>query len=116
MSERLQRAVSLTIEAGYQLDKKAFDFLNILSKTEDPIKLMEEAIKKLETASEKTLFINRDLLEEVAKEALPEIIQEKPPLALPPHPLLEARRNLPRHCKGHRYRHKDIGRPHRRNL
>lgn len=91
MSERLQRAVSLTIEAGYQLDKKAFDFLNILSKTEDPIKLMEEAIKKLETASEKTLFINRDLLEGVAKEALPEIIQEKPPLALPPHPLLEAK-------------------------
>jgi len=91
VSERLQRAVSLTIEAGYQLDKKAFDFLNSLSKTEDPIKLMEETIKKLATTAEKTLFINKDLLEEVAEEAFPAIIEEKPLLAPPPHPLLEAK-------------------------
>lgn len=88
MSERLQRAVSLTIEAGYQLNKEAFDFLNSLSKTEDPIKLMEETIKKLETIPEKTLFIDKNLLEEVAKEAFPKATEENPPLAPPPQPFL----------------------------
>ncbi|MFQ5758741.1 MAG: DNA-directed DNA polymerase II small subunit [Candidatus Bathyarchaeia archaeon] len=99
MSERLQRAVSLTIEAGYQLDKNAFDFLNSLSKTEDPIKLMEETIKKLETLPEKTLFIDENLLEEVAKEAFPKAIEERPPLAPPPHPFLEARKTFHAYAK-----------------
>ena len=46
--ERLQRAVSFTIAAGYQLNKEAFEFLNTLSKTEDPLSLMEETIRKIE--------------------------------------------------------------------
>ena len=99
MSERLQRAVSLTIEAGYQLDKKAFDFLNGLSQTEDPIKLMEETIKKLETIPEKTSFIDKNLLEEVAKETFPKIIEEKPPLAPLPQPLLEAKKTFHAYAK-----------------
>ncbi len=99
MSERLQRAVSLTIEAGYQLNKEAFDFLNSLSKTEDPIKLMEETIKKLETIPEKTLFINKNLLEEVAKETLPKILEEKPQLAPLPEPPLEAKETFHAYAK-----------------
>jgi len=92
MSERLQRAVSLTIEAGYQLNKEAFDFLNSLSKTKDPIKLIEETIKKIETIPEKTLFIDRNLLEDVAKETFPKAVEEKTPLEPPPKPPLEAKK------------------------
>jgi len=44
--ERLQRAVSFTIAAGYQLNKEAFEFLNTISKTEDPLSLMEEGHQK----------------------------------------------------------------------
>ncbi|UCC33479.1 MAG: DNA-directed DNA polymerase II small subunit [Candidatus Bathyarchaeota archaeon] len=88
MSERLQRAVSFTIEAGYQLDKDAFIFLNSLSKTEDPIRLMEETIKKLEATTEKAFFIDKNLLEEVAQEAFPKVVEDQPRLApSTPHPL-----------------------------
>lgn len=88
--ERLQRAVSFTIEAGYQLDKEAFEFLSKITQTEDPIILMEETIKKIEDLSEKPLFINRNFLEEMAKEAFPK--EEKPPPPVSPPPIFEARR------------------------
>lgn len=84
--ERLQRAVSFTIAAGYQLDKEAFEFLSKITQTEDPIILMEEAIKKIEGLPEKPLFINRNFLEEMMKEAFPK--EEK---LLPPH-IFEARK------------------------
>lgn len=71
VSEKLQKAVSHVIAAGYQLDKEAFDFLGTLSQTEDPTKLTEEAVKKIETLSEKPLFIGKEFLEEIAKETLP---------------------------------------------
>ena len=71
VSERLQKAVLNVIAAGYQLDKEAFDFLGIFSQTEDPTKLTEEAVKKIETLSEKPLFIGKEILEEIAKENLP---------------------------------------------
>jgi len=70
--ERLQEAVSFTIAAGYQLNKEAFEFLNTISKTEDPLSLMEETIRKIEGLPEKPLFINRSFLEEMMKETLPE--------------------------------------------
>ena len=63
--ESLQRAVSFTIEAGYQLNKKAFEFLDELSSTEDPLKIMEQAIQKIKDLSQKTLFIDREFLEEI---------------------------------------------------
>ena len=88
--ERLQRAVSMTIAAGYQLKKEAFEFLSMISKTEDPISLMEEAVKKMEDLPEKTFFINRSFLEEMVKETFPE--KEKPPPLVSPQPILEARR------------------------
>ena len=88
--ERLQRAVSFTIASGYQLNKEAFEFLSMISKTEDPISLMEEAVKKMEDLPEKTFFINRSFLEEMVKETFPE--KEKPPPLVSPQPILEARR------------------------
>jgi len=88
--EKLQRAVSSTIAAGYQLDKEAFEFLSKLTQTEDPIILMEKAIKKIESLSQKPLFINRNFLEEMAKETFPK--EEKPSPPVPPPPIPEARR------------------------
>ena len=88
--ERLQRAVSFTIAAGYQLNKEAFEFLNIISQREDPLSLMEEAVRKIEGLPEKPLFISRSFLEEMAKEAFPE--EEKPSLSVSAPTTLEARK------------------------
>jgi len=88
--EKLQRAVSFTIAAGYQLNKEAFEFLSAISQTENPISLMEEAIKKIENLSEKPLFINRSFLEEMVKEISPQEKKQPPPVS--PPPILEARR------------------------
>jgi DNA polymerase II small subunit len=67
MSEggRLQEAVSFTISSGYQLDKEAFEFLNSVAKTEDPVRIMEEAIRKIKSSSQKPLFIDKVFLEGV---------------------------------------------------
>jgi len=92
MSDKLQRAVSFAIAAGYQLDKQAFDFLNTLSQTEDPVKLMEEVIKKIKNLPQKTLFIQRSFLEEIVEKTLPEIKEEKPSLPTPPSSILEAKK------------------------
>jgi len=68
VSERLQKAVSLALEAGYQLDKEAFDFLEKLSKAEDPILIIEKTVKKAQSLPQKPLFIGRSLIEELLTE------------------------------------------------
>jgi DNA polymerase II small subunit/DNA polymerase delta subunit B len=73
----LQRAVSFTLAAGYQLDKEAFDFLNNISETEDPLILMEEAVRKIKDLPQKPLFINRPFLEAMKKK--PCVEEEKLP-------------------------------------
>lgn len=62
-SDRLKEAVELSIEAGYQLNKEAFEFLSLVSATEDPAGLVNKAIHKIESIGEKPLFIERELLE-----------------------------------------------------
>lgn len=66
-TEKLQKAVTLTVAAGYQLDKEAFDLLSAAAATEDPTQIISKAIQKIETGKEKLLFINRSLLEELIK-------------------------------------------------
>ena len=66
--ERLQKAVSFTIASGYQLDTDAFEFLNAVAKTEDPLNIMEEAVKKINELHQKPLFIDRCFLETIKKE------------------------------------------------
>jgi len=82
--DKLHRAVSFTIASGYQLREDAFDFLNIVSKTQDPVELMEEIIKRTETLEEKPLYIERDFLEAVTKELSLKPSQAKPPQPIPP--------------------------------
>jgi len=66
-TEKLQKAVELSITAGYQLDKEAFEFLSILAATEDPTEIIGKAVKKIESLKERPLFIERSFLEELVK-------------------------------------------------
>ncbi len=75
----MQQAVSLSLTAGYNLDREAFNLLYTISKTEDPIRLIELTLKKLDKCAERPLFISRSLLEEVVKETFPETKETKPP-------------------------------------
>jgi DNA polymerase II small subunit len=99
MSEgnRLKRAVSFTIAAGYQLDKEAFEFLNIVSETEDPIGLMEDAVRKIKDLPQKPLFIDRSLLESMKKEPCCE--EEKPPPSFVPSTISEGRNSFRPYAK-----------------
>jgi DNA polymerase II small subunit len=84
VSERLQKAVSSALQAGYQLDREAFDFLEKLSQTEDPVEIITKIIKKTETFSQKPLFINRSHIEELLTEEVSKpatsTVQTSPPL------------------------------------
>jgi DNA polymerase II small subunit len=71
VSERLQKAVELTIAAGYQLNKEAFEFLNAVAATEDPVEVMSKALEKIDALKDKPLFIGRSLLEELIKKPKP---------------------------------------------
>ncbi len=89
MSERLQKAVSYALGAGYQLEKGAFELLQTLSQREDPMKLMEKAIEKAEMIPTKPLFIGRDFLGEIVDEIFPKEGVEAAPLQpSPPSPMV----------------------------
>jgi len=76
--EELRRAVSYALSSGYQLDKNAFEFLNSISKTKDPVEFMEEVIRRAQSLPEKPFFLDKQFLEEIAKEILPAIEKEQP--------------------------------------
>jgi len=80
-TEKLQKAVELTIAAGYQLNKEAFDFLSIVAATEDPTQIISKAIQRIEGLKEKPLFIDRGFLEQLTKgsEATKEILVQTLP-------------------------------------
>ena len=70
-AEKLQKAVELTIEAGYQINKEAFEFLSTLAITQDPTEIMSKAIHKIEDLKEKPLFIDRSFLEHLVESSEP---------------------------------------------
>ncbi|MEM3640830.1 MAG: hypothetical protein QXH37_02755 [Candidatus Bathyarchaeia archaeon] len=71
-NEKLQKAVSLIIAAGYQLSKEAFEFLSTIAITENPVEIATKAIRKIEALKEKRLFIDKSLIEGLVKETEPE--------------------------------------------
>ncbi|MGD8505877.1 MAG: DNA-directed DNA polymerase II small subunit [Candidatus Bathyarchaeota archaeon] len=89
MSQRLQKAVYSALEAGYQLDKEAFNFLEKLSITENPMTIIEKAVKKAKTLPQKPLFINRNFLEELLTE---ETKKPTPTVVSMPTPPLETKK------------------------
>ncbi len=76
--KRLQDAISLSLTAGYHLDAEAFSLLTAISKTGDPLKLVEAALEKLEALAEKPLCITKALLEESAQETFPDVEKADP--------------------------------------
>jgi DNA polymerase II small subunit len=68
INERLQKAVETTIAAGYQLDKEAFEFLKVIAATEDPVKIVNKALEKMENLKDKAFFIEKNFLETLMKD------------------------------------------------
>ena len=78
--EKLQKAIEATIEAGYQLNSEAFEFLSQNADTTDPLGIMNLALQRLADLQEKPFFIDKVFLETLlqqltvpAKEAEPEL-------------------------------------------
>ncbi|MEM3580313.1 MAG: hypothetical protein QXQ64_03505, partial [Candidatus Bathyarchaeia archaeon] len=92
--QRLQKAVEVTIAAGYQLNKEAFDFLRMIATTEDPVELVSKALERINTLKDKPIFIGRKILEEFVEKPEPakeEVLQ--PVLELIKPPLAESEQN-----------------------
>ncbi|MBS7647623.1 MAG: DNA-directed DNA polymerase II small subunit [Candidatus Bathyarchaeia archaeon] len=92
--QRLQKAVEVTIAAGYQLNKEAFDFLCMIATTEDPVELVSKALERINTLKDKPIFIGRKILEEFVEKPEPakeEVLQ--PVLELIKPPLAESEQN-----------------------
>ncbi|HEY4675270.1 MAG TPA: DNA-directed DNA polymerase II small subunit [Candidatus Bathyarchaeia archaeon] len=103
-TEKLQKAVEATIAAGYQLNKDAFEFLSFIATTEDPTEVVNKAIQRIETLTEKPFFIDRNFLEQMLKEAEPlkeMLIQtpEEPLQKLPETEMLEGKREFRPYAK-----------------
>lgn len=65
--KKLQKAIQLTLDAGYQLDKGAFDFLLKIAETHDLEKIASEAIRKMESIQGKTFLISRQFIQELLR-------------------------------------------------
>ncbi len=76
--EEVSQAISLLLTEGYHIDKEAFSLLSTISKTKNPVRLVELILKKLKASAEKSFFINRTLLEETAKDAFSRETEIKP--------------------------------------
>lgn len=90
VSERLQRAVSSTIQAGYQLNSEAFTLLETLSKTEDPVAIMEKITKKIDETQQKTLFITRSIIEDMMTQTTQSAVETTEQINTEPQPLIES--------------------------
>ncbi|MBS7605243.1 DNA-directed DNA polymerase II small subunit [Candidatus Bathyarchaeota archaeon] len=60
----LRRAVSLIIEAGYQIDREAFEFLRSVSHQVELDSLIKSILEEIKTFSEKPLYITLDIIKE----------------------------------------------------
>ncbi len=69
---RLQKAVEITIAAGYQIDREAFEFLSSISNIHNPEDLMNKALQKMQETQEKPLFIQKSFLEPLLKQPEPQ--------------------------------------------
>jgi DNA polymerase II small subunit len=78
--EKLQRAIQATMEAGYQLNSEAFEFLIQNSQTNDPVKIMNLALERIQGLQDKPMFIEKSFLETLlpAIEPAPQIQMQEP--------------------------------------
>ena len=61
--ENLQKAIQATIEAGYQLNSEAFEFLSQNANVTDPVSIVNLALQRLADLQEKPFFIDKVFLE-----------------------------------------------------
>jgi DNA polymerase II small subunit len=73
-SGRLQKAVEITLEAGYQINKEAFDFLSSIASKDDPMLLMNRVMKEVAMLKDKPLFIEKNFLESILNQS--EVFEE----------------------------------------
>jgi len=104
-SEKLQKAVELTVAAGYQISKDAFEFLSSLASVEDPTEIMNKAIHKIESLREKPLYIQKSFLEELLKPSepkkeIPTGPLEKAPQLLQEPSITEGKKEFDSYAKG----------------
>jgi DNA polymerase II small subunit len=102
--EKLQKAIELTITAGYQLNKEAFEFLSLVASTEDPTEIISKAIQKIDGLKEKPLFIDKNFLEQLVKESAlsKEVLaqpSEEPLQTLPEPQITEGKREFRPYAK-----------------
>jgi DNA polymerase II small subunit len=62
---RLQKALEITIAAGYQINKEAFEFLSTISTVDDPAEIMMKTLQRIECLEEKPMFIEKALIESI---------------------------------------------------
>jgi DNA polymerase II small subunit len=89
-TEKLQKAVEVTIAAGYQIDKEAFEFLSTLASTRDPTEIVNKAIHEIEALKEKPLFIDRSFLEKMVEPLEPKNEISAQLLKEPPQAITES--------------------------
>ena len=63
--EKLQRAVSITIKSGHQLNRDAFEFLQKKAHIKDPVVIINQVLKEITELENKPLFIDKSLLEKL---------------------------------------------------
>jgi len=76
--ERAKKALISAISAGYQLDREALSFLEMLPETFETESVIKKAVEKAGGLPQRPMFISRDLLEGAVKEILPAKEAEKP--------------------------------------
>src|ERR1035437_9497631 len=79
--EKLQKAIEITIMAGYQLNSEAFEFLSLKAETNDPVLIMDLALERIQELHDKPMFIEKSFLEALLQAAVP-----APQIQLPERP------------------------------
>jgi DNA polymerase II small subunit len=103
-TEKLQKAIEITIAAGYQINKEAFEFLSILASTQDPTEIVNKALHEIEGLEEKPLFIDRDILEKLVEPVDPKSetsiqLSKEPPHTIPELPITESKKQFHPYAK-----------------
>jgi DNA polymerase II small subunit len=86
--ERLQSAIQAIIDAGYQLNSEAFEYLIQNAETNDPATMMNLALRRIEVLKHKPMFIEREFLEALVQQptqaisVVKEISMQEPQIAL----------------------------------
>jgi len=75
--ERLQKAVSTAIKAGYQVDRETFDFIGALPETMDLERLMTCVVTEMNRLPGKGIFIKLSVLEKEAQKILGSAEEER---------------------------------------